>query len=76
MNWVFCAAGLAYSLLFLIRNLYVKRPNSPSSRPTTDAHHSYPVLSATEKKTSKILLIIVVVLHVGFALAIKILFFA
>lgn len=36
----------------------------------------YPVLSTTEAKTSKILLIIVVVLHAGFAIAIKVLFFA
>lgn len=36
----------------------------------------YPVLSTTEAKTSKILLIIVLVLHAGFAIAIKVLFFA
>jgi hypothetical protein len=36
----------------------------------------YPVLSATDKQTSKILLILVVVLHAGLSLAIKILFFA
>jgi len=36
----------------------------------------YPVLSATDAKTSKILLILVVVLHAGLAIAIKILFFA
>ncbi|EON96576.1 putative yip1 domain family protein [Phaeoacremonium minimum UCRPA7] len=36
----------------------------------------YPVLSATDKQTSKILLIVVVALHVGLAIAIKILFFA
>ncbi|KAI9796007.1 MAG: hypothetical protein M1835_004782 [Candelina submexicana] len=36
----------------------------------------YPVLSATDIKTSKILLILVVGLHAGLALAIKILFFA
>ncbi|KAK4971264.1 hypothetical protein LTR66_011430 [Elasticomyces elasticus] len=36
----------------------------------------YPVLSATDVKTSKILLIIVVALHAGLAIAIKILFFA
>jgi hypothetical protein len=36
----------------------------------------YPVLSATDAKTSKILLILVIVLHAGFAIAIKILFFA
>jgi len=36
----------------------------------------YPVLSATDKQTSKILLIIVVCLHAGLAIAILILFFA
>ena len=36
----------------------------------------YPVLSATDAKASKILLVLVIVLHAGFALAIKILFFA
>ncbi|KAL6703370.1 hypothetical protein ACN47E_009712 [Coniothyrium glycines] len=36
----------------------------------------YPVLSTTEAKTSKILLVVVLVLHAGFAIAIKVLFFA
>lgn len=36
----------------------------------------YPVLSATDRQTSKILLIVVVVLHAGLSLAIKVLFFA
>jgi hypothetical protein len=36
----------------------------------------YPVLSTTEAKTSKILLVVVVLLHAGFAIAIKVLFFA
>lgn len=36
----------------------------------------YPVLSATDKQTSKILLILVVILHAGLAIAIKVLFFA
>jgi len=36
----------------------------------------YPVLSATDKQTSKILLVLVVCLHAGLAIAIKILFFA
>jgi hypothetical protein len=36
----------------------------------------YPVLDSTEKNTSKILLIVVLVLHAGFAIAIKVLFFA
>lgn len=36
----------------------------------------YPVVSATDAKTSKILLMVVLALHAGFAIAIKILFFA
>jgi hypothetical protein len=36
----------------------------------------YPVLSATEKQVSKVLLILVVVLHAALAVAIKVLFFA
>lgn len=36
----------------------------------------YPVLSATDAKTSKILLVLIVILHAGLAFAIKILFFA
>ncbi len=36
----------------------------------------YPVLSATDRQTSKVLLVLVVALHFGLALAIKILFFA
>ena len=36
----------------------------------------YPVLSATDKQTSKVLLVIVVVLHAALAIAIKWLFFA
>ncbi|TGZ83073.1 Yip1-domain-containing protein [Ascodesmis nigricans] len=36
----------------------------------------YPVVSATDHRTAKILLIVVVALHAGLALAIKILFFA
>ena len=36
----------------------------------------YPVLSATDVRTSKILLIVVVVLHAGLAIAIKVFFFA
>lgn len=36
----------------------------------------YPVLSATDRQVSKVLLIIVVVLHAGLAITIKILFFA
>ena len=36
----------------------------------------YPILSATDKQTSKILLVVVVALHAGLAIAIKVLFFA
>ncbi|PBP25981.1 Yip1-domain-containing protein [Diplocarpon rosae] len=36
----------------------------------------YPVLSATDKQTSKVLLILVVCLHAGLTIAIKVLFFA
>ncbi|KAI1775328.1 Yip1-domain-containing protein [Hypoxylon cercidicola] len=36
----------------------------------------YPVLSATDRQTSKVLLILVVALHAGLAIAIKVLFFA
>ncbi|KAI1090172.1 Yip1-domain-containing protein [Rostrohypoxylon terebratum] len=36
----------------------------------------YPVLSATDRQTSKILLILVIALHGGLAIAIKVLFFA
>ncbi len=36
----------------------------------------YPVLSATDRQTSKVLLIIVVVLHLALAVTIKFLFFA
>ncbi|KAF2860426.1 Yip1 domain family [Piedraia hortae CBS 480.64] len=36
----------------------------------------YPVVSATDKKTAQIILVIVLLLHAGLAIAIKILFFA
>jgi hypothetical protein len=36
----------------------------------------YPILSATDMKTSKILVVVFGVLHAGLAIAIKILFFA
>jgi hypothetical protein len=36
----------------------------------------WPVLSATDRQTSKILLVLVVALHAGLAIAIKVLFFA
>ena len=38
--------------------------------------YSYPVVSATDAKTSRVLLIVVLALHAGLAVAIKILFFA
>lgn len=38
--------------------------------------NSYPVVSAIDAKPSRILLIVVVALHAGLAIAIKILFFA
>lgn len=61
LNWVFVGVGFGLSVAFLLRNLY-------------------PVLSATDqqrgKLASKALLILVVSLHAGLALAIKILFFA
>ena len=38
--------------------------------------YSYPVVSATDAKTSRVLLIVVLALHAGLAIAIKILFFA
>ncbi|KAF2723006.1 Yip1-domain-containing protein [Polychaeton citri CBS 116435] len=36
----------------------------------------YPIISAADQKANKILLVVVLVLHAGFAIAIKILFFA
>lgn len=57
LNWALVGVGFAWTVFFLLRNLY-------------------PVLSATDAKASKILLILVVVLHAGLAFAIKILFFA
>uniref|UniRef100_A0A093VA97 Protein YIP n=1 Tax=Talaromyces marneffei PM1 TaxID=1077442 RepID=A0A093VA97_TALMA len=57
LNWALVGVGFAWTVFFLLRNLY-------------------PVLSATDAKTSKILLILVVVLHAGLAIAIKVLFFA
>ncbi len=36
----------------------------------------YPVLSATDKQISKVLLILVVLLHAGLAIAVKLLFFS
>ena len=36
----------------------------------------FPVISATDKKTSQLLLVVVVVLHAGLAVAVKVLFFS
>ncbi|KAJ5219179.1 uncharacterized protein N7498_001278 [Penicillium cinerascens] len=57
LNWALVGVGFAWTVFFLLRNLY-------------------PVLNATDAKASKILLILVVALHAGLAIAIKILFFA
>ncbi|KAL1997269.1 hypothetical protein VTN49DRAFT_7301 [Thermomyces lanuginosus] len=57
LNWILVGVGFAWTVFFLLRNLY-------------------PVLSATDAKASRILLILVIVLHAGLAIAIKILFFA
>ncbi|KAM3423605.1 Protein YIP [Cercospora zeina] len=57
LNYAFTAVGLAYSSVFLTRNLF-------------------PIVSAIDAKRSKVLLIVVMALHAGFAIAIKILFFA
>ena len=43
---------------------------------TSHTLHRYPVVSATDAKTSRALLIVVIALHAGLAIAIKILFFA
>ncbi|KAK1027417.1 hypothetical protein LTS16_021482 [Friedmanniomyces endolithicus] len=40
------------------------------------ALYGYPVVAATDAKTSRILLVVVIALHAGLAIAIKILFFA
>lgn len=57
LNWALVGVGFAWTVFFLLRNLY-------------------PVLNATDAKTSKILLVLVVALHAGLAIAINILFFA
>ena len=53
--------------MFLCLALYTVHTNRPPS---------YPVVSATDAKTSRVLLIVVIALHAGLAIAIKILFFA
>lgn len=67
------------SAVFLFRNLYAK--SSCSSHPhvlskLTFEPYRYPVVSAIDAKPSRVLLIVVVALHAGLAIAIKILFFA
>lgn len=57
LNYVFSAVGFAWSVAFLVRNLW-------------------PVVSVTEAKISRTLVIAVILLHAGLAIAIKILFFA
>ena len=57
LNYVFVAVGFAWSVFFLVRNLW-------------------PVINATDAKVSRVLVIAVVALHAGLAIAIKILFFA
>ena len=57
LNYVFVGLGFAWSVAFLVRNLW-------------------PVVSATDAKVSRILVIAVVALHAGLTIAIKILFFA
>ena len=57
LNYVFVGLGFAWSVIFLVRNLW-------------------PVVSATDAKVSRVLVIAVVALHAGLAIAIKFLFFA
>lgn len=78
LTYTFVGVGFAMSAVFLFRNLLVV-PVSISrliSLRTDMNDRRYPVLSATDVKTSKILLIAVVVMHAGLAIAIKFLFFA
>ena len=77
LNYAFVAVGFALSAAFLFRNLYVLNAYlySPSTM-TNNMCRSYPVVSATDAKTSRVLLIVVLALHAGLAIAIKILFFA
>ena len=78
LNYAFVAVGFALSATFLFRNLYVpSKPRISQCNITTNITcYSYPVVSATDAKTSRVLLIIVLALHAGLAIAIKILFFA
>lgn len=63
--------------MFLFRNLYVPFLTSLLLLSFgTLTFNRYPVVAATDAKTSRVLLIVVIVLHAGFAIAIKILFFA
>ena len=56
--------------------MYNHLPEPPQPRFTNRSTHSYPVVSATDAKTSRVLLVIMLALHAGLAIAIKILFFA
>lgn len=79
LNYAFVGVGLALSAAFLFRNLYVGPPLPLPHVYSTDlpsSSNSYPVVSAIDAKPSRILLIVVVALHAGLAIAIKILFFA
>ncbi|KAK6441784.1 hypothetical protein LTR95_001978 [Oleoguttula sp. CCFEE 5521] len=76
LNYAFVGVGFAFSAVFLFRNLYVSRWLPCMREHHADLHHSFPVVSATDKKTSQILLVIVIALHAGLAIAIKVLFFA
>lgn len=70
-----CGRGLC-----LQRGVFVQEPVCQSVPPSfcyrVLTSNSYPVVSATDKKTSQILLVVVLALHGGLAIAIKILFFA
>lgn len=79
LNYAFVGVGLAMSAVFLFRNLYVQTSCSSHHRKLSMLileNHRYPVVSAIDAKPSRILLIVVVILHAGLAIAIKILFFA
>lgn len=69
-----CCAGWLTELLLVLNYVFVGVGFGVSA--FFLFRNLYPVLSATDVKTSKILLIVVVALHAGLAIAIKILFFA
>lgn len=90
LNYVFVGIGLAVSALFLFRNLYVLPPKAlhhcsshelglqlyRANKGSDQTQRSYPIISTTPHQRAKLLLIAVVALHAGLAIAIKILFFA